>query len=117
MSVETSAQSLLVEVVGNQTHAATKNEETVEDTHLHVVLRLLSGESTAVAHEIHEADSNATVDVENEVVLLGGRDSLNSDGIIQQLSAREVLLHVVLDQFNTEIGVVTGLDTVTNSGN
>lgn len=117
MSVETSAQSLLVKVVSNQTHAATQNEETVEDTHLHVVLRLLSGESTAVAHEIHEAHSNATVDVENEVVLLGSCDSLNSNGIIQQLSAGEVFLHVVLDQLNTKIRVVAGLDTVTDSGN
>jgi hypothetical protein len=117
MSVEASAQPLLVEVVGNQTHATSEDEETVQNTHLHVVLSLLSGESTAVAHEIHEANSNATVDVEDEVVLLGGGDSLDGDGVVEQLGAREVLLDVLLDEFDTEIRVVAGLDTVTDTGN
>jgi hypothetical protein len=117
MSVETSAQSLLVEVVGNQTHAASEDEESVQDAHLHVVLSLLSGESTAVAHEVHEADSNATIDVKDEVVLLGGCHSLNGNGVVEQLGAREVLLDVFLDEFDTEIRVVAGLDAVTNTGN
>ena len=48
MTVETSAESLLVEVMGNKTNGTTKNEETVEDTHREVVLSLLSAEGTAV---------------------------------------------------------------------
>ena len=117
MSVETSAQALLIEVVGNQTDTATQNEETVKDTHLHVVLNFLWRESTGVAHEVDEADSNATVDVEDEVVLLRGGDGLNSDGVVEQLGAGEVLLGELLDQLDTKIGVVTGLDTVTDTRN
>jgi hypothetical protein len=117
VAVKTGAQSLLIKVVGNQTDATAENEETVEDTHLHVVLGLLGGESTAVAHEIDEANSNATVDVKDQVVLLGCGDSLDSDGVIQKLGAGEVLLDVFLNQLDTEIGVVAGLDTVANSRN
>lgn len=40
MSVQTSAQSLLVEEMGNKTNRTTKDEETVEHTHLEVVFRL-----------------------------------------------------------------------------
>jgi hypothetical protein len=116
MPVETSPQPLLVEEVGNQTDRATKHEQTVEDTHLQVVLSLLSGESTTVADEVNEADSNASVDVENEVVLLGRCDALDSQGVVEQLCAGEVLLNVLLDELDTEIGVVAGLDPVADTG-
>lgn len=116
VTVQTSAETLLVEVVGNQTDATAQDEETVEDTHLHVVLNLLAGEGTAVAHEVDEADSNATVNVQDEVVLLGGGDSLDSNGVVEQLGAGEVLLDKLLDQLNTEVRVVAGLDTVTDTG-
>lgn len=116
MTVQTSAETLLVEVVGNQTDATAQDEETVEDTHLHVVLNLLAGEGTAVAHEINEADSNAAVDVQDEVVLLRGGDSLDSNGVVEKLGAGEVLLDELLDQLNTEVRVVAGLDTVTDTG-
>lgn len=115
MSVETGAQSLLVEVVSNETNAAAKNKETVENSHLHVVLDFLGRESTTVAHQVNEADSNATIDVQNEVVLLGGGDGLDSDSIVEQLGAREVLLGELLDQLDTQIRVVPGLDSVANT--
>lgn len=115
VSVETSAQSLLVEVVSNETNAAAKDEETVENSHLHVVFNFLGRESTAVAHQVNETDSNATIDVQNEVVLLGGGDSFNSDGIVEKLGAGEVLLSELLDQLDTQIGVVPGLDSVANT--
>jgi hypothetical protein len=71
MPVETSAQPLLVKEMGNETDASAKNEETIEDTHLQVVLSLLLGEGTTVADKVNEADSDAAVNVENQVVLLG----------------------------------------------
>lgn len=40
VTVQASAQSLLVEVVGNETNASAQDEQTVEDTHLEVVLSL-----------------------------------------------------------------------------
>ena len=117
VSVKTSAQSLLVKVVGNQTDAAPENEETVQNSHPHVVLNLLAREGTAVAHEINEADSDTAVDVEDQVVLLGGGDSLDGNGVIQQLGAGEVLLGVLLDKLDTEVRVVTGLDSVPDTRN
>src|SRR5438045_3593188 len=45
MSVQTSAQSLLVEVMCNQTNASAQHEETVKNTHLQVVLGFLGTES------------------------------------------------------------------------
>ena len=117
MAVQTSAQSLLVKEVSNQTDGATQNEETIENTHLEVVLGLLGAEGTTVAQEIHKADSNAAVDVEDQVVLLGGGHSLDSDGVVEKLVAGEVLHGELLDKLDTEIGVVTRLDSVANTRN
>lgn len=116
MSVETSPQPLLVEEVGNQTDRATKHEETVEDTHLQVVLSLLVGESTTVADEINKADSNAAIDVEDKVILLRSCDGFDGEGVIEQLCAREVLLNVLFDELDTEIGIVARLDPVADTG-
>jgi hypothetical protein len=107
VAVETSAQSLLVEEVGNQTDGATKDEQTVEHTHLKVVLSLLGGEGTAVAE---------TVNVEDEVVLLAGGDGLDGDGVVEKLGGGEVGLAELLDERDTKIGVVARLDTVTDTG-
>lgn len=116
VSVQTSAESLLVEVVGNETDAASKDEQTVQDTHAEIVLSLLSGESTAVAHQVDEADSHTTVDVEDQVVLLRSSDRLDSNGIVEQLVAGEVLQDELLDQLDTQVRVVTGLDLVADTG-
>ena len=70
MPVKTSPQPLLVKEMSNQTDASAEYEETVEDTHLQVVLSLLVGESTTVTNKVNEADSDAAVHVQNEVVLL-----------------------------------------------
>jgi hypothetical protein len=115
VAVETSAQSLLVEEVGNQTDGATKDEQTVEHTHLKVVLSLLGGEGTAVA-EVNEADGDGTVNVEDKVVLLAGGDGLDGDGVVEKLGGGEVGLAELLDERDTKIGVVARLDTVTDTG-
>lgn len=117
VAVKASAQSLLVEVVRNQTDAAAEDEQSVQDTHPHVVLDLLAGECAAVAHQVDEADGNAAVDVQDEVVLLRGGHRLHGDGVVEQLGAREVLLGVLLDQLDTEVRVVAGLDSVADARN
>lgn len=117
VTVQASAQSLLVEVVSNKTNATSENEETVQDTHSEVVLGFFGGESTGIAEQVDEANSNTSVNVEDEVVLLGGCDGLDSNGVVEELVGGEVLGDVLLDQLDTEIGVVTGLDLVTNTGN
>ena len=85
MPVKTSPQSLLVQEVGNQTDRATQHEQTVEHTHLQVVLSLFRGKGAAIPHQIDEADGDAAVDVENQVVLLRGCHSLDGDGVIKKL--------------------------------
>jgi hypothetical protein len=116
MPVETSAQPLLIQEVGNETDTSAEHEETIKHTHLEVVFSLLRGESAAVAHQVHKADSNAAVDVENEVVLFGRGDRLNRKSVVEHLEAREILVDVLLDELDTKIGVVSGLDPVTNAG-
>jgi hypothetical protein len=116
MAVETSAQSLLVEVVGNETDAAAKNEETVEDTHLEVVFGFLRAECAAVADQVNKADSNTTINVEDKVIFLGGRHRFHSNSVVKEFVRSKVLHHKFLDKLNTEIGVVSGLDSVANTG-
>lgn len=115
MPVKTSAQSLLVKEMGNETNTSAEDEETVEDTHLQVVLSLLLGEGTTVADKVNEADSDASVDVENQIVLLRCGHRLDSKRVVEQFGAGEVLLDVLLDELDTKIGVVTRLDPVTDT--
>src|SRR5690242_17321372 len=70
MAVQTSPQTLLVQEMGNQTDGPAQHEQTVENTHAEVVLGLLRRESTTVADKVNEADSNAAIHVQNQVVLL-----------------------------------------------
>jgi len=105
----------LVQEVSNETDGATENEKSVEHAHLQVVLCLFRRESTAVTHEIDEADSNATVDVQDQVVLLRGCDGLDCEGIVEQLGGGEVALDELLDELDTEIGVVARLDPVADT--
>lgn len=107
MTVQTSAQSLLVEVVGNETNASSQDKQTVQDTHLEVVLGLFGGEGTTVAHQVNEADGDTAVNVEDQAVLLGGCDGLDGQSIVEQLVAGELGADVLLDKLNTQIGVVS----------
>lgn len=57
------------------------------------------------------------INIQNQVVLLRGSDSLDSDRIVEKFVGGEVLHYELLDQFDSEIRVVAGLDTVTNARN
>lgn len=81
--------------------------------YLKVVLGFFGSESTTVPQQINEANSNTTIDVEDEVVLLRGGDTLNRKGVIKELVGWEALLNEFLDEFNTQVRVVSGLDLVT----
>lgn len=107
MTVETSAQTLLIEVMGNKTNASAEHEETVEDTHLEVVLSLLGGESAAVADEVDEAHGDAAIDVEDQVVLLGGGDGLDSESIVEELVVGELGKDVLLNELDSQVRVVS----------
>jgi len=63
MTVERSAEALLVQVMANETDAATEDEQTIEGTNLDILVSLFWGEGTAVSQQVDEADGNAAIDV------------------------------------------------------
>lgn len=69
MTIERSSEPLLIEMVTNETNATAKNEETVERANLNVFVGFFTGEGTTIAQKINEADSNATIDVEDKLEL------------------------------------------------
>ena len=101
--------------MGNETNRTAQNEEAVQNTHAEVVLCLLRRESAAVSEKVNKADGNASVNIQDQVILLGSGDSLDSDRIIEQLVRSEVLRHEFLNKLHSEIGVVSGLDSVTDT--
>ena len=116
MSIQTGPQTFLVKVMRNQTNTPTKYEQSVQDTHVQVVFGFFGAEGATVSHQINKADCDAAIDVENEVVLLGSSDGLDSDSVVEHLAAREALFDELLDKLHTEIGVVAGLDFMANTG-
>lgn len=134
MPVKTGLQPLLIEVMGNQANGTAKNEETVKDTNLRAIsdiqrevrvysaypqifLGFFSGEGTAIPDEVDEANSNGTVNVQDQIVLLAGRNGLHSKGVIEQLVRGEMLQDKFLHQLHTKIGIVPRLDFVANTRN
>jgi len=103
--------------VGNKTDGTTEDEKTVENAHPEVILGFLCAESTAVTEKVNKADGNATVNIQDKVIFLGGGDGLNGNGVIEELARREVGLDELLDELDTEIRIVAGLNSVTNAGN
>lgn len=116
MSVQTGPQTLLVKVMRDQTDTPTEHEQAVEDTHVHVVFGFLGAEGTAVPHQIDEADGDAAVDVENEIILLRCSDGLDGNSVVEHLAAGKALLDEFFDELDTEIGIIAGLDFVTDTG-
>src|SRR4051812_46437244 len=99
----------------DETNASSQDKQAVQNTHVEVVLCLFRAERTAVPQQVYEADRDATVNIQNEVVLLRGRHRLNGQGIVEELVARELGEDVLLDEFHTQIRVVPRLDSVANA--
>lgn len=68
MSVQRCTESLLVEVVSNETDAAAKDEETVEGPDLDIFIGFFRGEGTTVAQEVDEANGDTAVDVKDKLL-------------------------------------------------
>lgn len=115
VTVQRGAEPLLVEMVTNEPNAPAQHEQTVEGADLDVLIRLLGGERARVPQEIDEADGDAPIDVEDEGVLLGGGHLLDGEGVVEERVRGEVLADVLLDELNTEIGVVDALDLVADT--
>ena len=107
VTVKPSSQTLLIQEMGNQTNAATQDKQSIEDTHAQVVLGLLRRKGTASTKQVYKADCYGSVDVENQIVLLAGGHGLNSLSVVEQCGAGEVLVDKLLDERDTEIGVVS----------
>jgi hypothetical protein len=107
----------LIQKVCNQTDTTAKHEQAVQNAHAQVVFCLFWREGAAVAEEVNKADSDATVDIEDQIVFLGGSNGLDSDGVVKKFVGREVLDDEFLDELDTQIRVGTRLDTVTDTGN
>ena len=48
MAVETSAETLLIQEMGNQTNGTAENEKTVQNTHSEIVLSLFRKENSKI---------------------------------------------------------------------
>ena len=115
VAIQWSAETLLVEMVADEADAAPEDEESVESANTDVLVCLFSAKGAAVSQEVDEADGNATIDVENEGILLGGGDFLDRKSVVEQRVAGEVLANVVLDELDAQIGVVNALNLVTDT--
>ena len=115
VAVQRGAETLLVEMVADEADAAPEDEETVESANADVLVCFISAKGATVSQEIDETDGNAAIDVEDESVLLGSGDLLDGKSVFEQRVTGEVLLNVVLDEFDTQIRVVDALDLVADT--
>ena len=116
MPVKARPQTFLIQEMRNQADAPAQHEQSIEHPHVQVVFGFLWGESAAVAKQVDEADGNAAVDVEDEVVLFGGGDGFDGDGVIEEFGVGEIFMDKVFDKLDTEIGVLPGFDAVAYAG-
>ena len=89
--------------------------KTMVRAYLDVLVSLIGRERATVAEEVDEADGDASIDVEDERVLLRRRDLLNRERVVEQTVAREVLADVLLDKLDTQVRVVHALDLVADT--
>ena len=87
------------------------------DTNLNVLVSFLRCECATVTQQVDEAHSDASINVQDEGVLLRGGDLLNSESVVEERVAREVLRYVLLHKLDTEIGVVHTLNLVADTTN
>ena len=99
----------------NETNRTAEHEQAVQHAVLEVIFCLFSAESATVAKQVDETDGDAAVNVEDEVVLLGGGDGLDGDGVVEQFGVWEVLLNELFHELYAEIGIVAGLDAMANT--
>ena len=115
VTIQRSTETLLVEMVTDEANAASEDEKTVESANADVFVCFILAKSAAVSQEIDKANGNAAIDVEDEGILLGGGDLLDGNSIVEQRVAGEVLANVVLDELDTQVGVVDALNFVADT--
>jgi hypothetical protein len=102
--------------MGNETDGTTQDEKSIKNTNRQILLGFFSGERTTVSQHVDEADGDAAIHVQDQVVLLGSGDGFDSNGVVKELVRREVLHNKVLDKLDTQVRVVARLDSMTDTG-
>ena len=115
MSVETLFQPLLVQIMPNETDAATQNKKPIQRANVDELLRFLVGEAATGPHEVDKRDCNHSVDVEDQIGFLGSGDFLHLQSVVQQRMGGELLVDVGLENLGSLVGVVDRLHSVTNT--
>ena len=115
MTVEWCAQAFLIEMVTNEANATSKDEQAVQAPDPNILVGFFPGKCTGISEQVDKADGNATVDVQDERILLRCRHLLDGECVIEKGVAREVLLHVLLDQLDSKIRIIHRLDLVANT--
>jgi len=115
MAVERLLEAVLIKVVANETTRPTKDKETIEAATFDDFIRFRLAPCSTATNHVDKDNSDATINIENEVRFLLRRELLDSKGIIQNSVVREVILGELLDDFNALIWVGEGLDTMSNA--
>lgn len=116
MPVQPSPQAFLIQEVRDQTDTPPQDKQTVEHSHVEIIFGFFRRESTAISEEINEADGDAAVNVEDQIVLFGRGHGLNCDGVIEKFGAGKVFVDEIFNQFNAEVGVLARFDAVADTG-
>lgn len=90
----------------DEANAAAEDKQTVDGTHVNVLLCLLPGEAARVTEHVNERHGDHSVHVQNQVGLLRGGDFLHLEGVVQEGGGGEVLQHKFLDDLNSHVWVV-----------
>lgn len=101
--------------MADKANTASQDEQAVQAPNLDIFISFFPIECTGISKQVDEADSNASVDVQDERILLRRRHFLDGEGVVEEGVAREVLLHVLLHELDTKVRIVHRLDLVANT--
>lgn len=99
----------------NEAYTSAKDKETVDGPDFDVLLRLFPREAPAIPEHIDKGTSDNSIDVENEIGLLGRRDLLDFQRVQHQGLGGETLEDVFLDQLDSHVRIVDGFDSVADA--
>lgn len=73
MPVQPLFQSLLIHIMTNEPNRTTQHEQRIDGTYTDILLRFLSGKTSAIVEHVNEGTRNHTVNIQNQIRLLAGR--------------------------------------------
>merc|ERR1712224_932762 len=115
MAIKRLLEAVLIKVVPNETNRTSHNKEPIEAATCDDFVRFWSAPCSTATNHVNENNSNAPINVENEVRFLLCRELLHRKGVVQDRVVGKVLLSELLDDFNTLIGIGERLNTMSNA--